>query len=857
MRRTSWFAGLAVVGGAIALASCGGGGGGGLPSDATVTFLTTSLPSGVTGEAYSAQFDASFPHPPGSFLVISGTLPPGLAVDGASGEVSGTPRRTGTFHFEVAARDGVDKTLPAGRDVNYGEAHKTFDVSVARGLPNILTTFLPAAQYRASYSAFIDVAGGVAPYTFEEVGSNLPAGLSVQSDGEVGSFPTQARAEPYAFTVKVTDANGDTDTQEIQISVIVKPLAIATAATLPDAGKDFAYDVVLSLASPGGGPPYTWSQATLQPGDTAGAVPLSQIGMEVSTDGHVRTIGGGPVTGAFGTYRFTAQVEDVASQTTLRQFTLTVVHLAPSISSITPNRYLATGPWLVKGANFLPGALLQMTFAPGTPIAASIVPTYVDASTLQFTPPNLGPVGPVGIRVTSGNGDTVTKPNSFFYPLANLAFGAKGFISSPISSFGLDCADVDGDGRAEVLHCGASGFQNMPGLTTWTGFAQSTAGGLVLLHNDGGSPLSFTTVGLDGGSWYDAKFADVNVDGKVDIVAIGASQVKTWLNGMNGDPLGTFSTGPTSSLPTGFNYPSEMVVCSVNGDAIPDIAFAVAHVSNPNGRVYTMAGTGTGSFSILGQAASTITNTYGVSSLAAVDLNADGRQDVVAGTGFDTSFSGNPLVHYAVTQSSGLFGSWIGPSPYASYLWGNTLGVASGNFLGTGTPAVVAAHTVDPEDSTGISNGGTYSLRQLTLYSGSTLSTTSDLINGAGDAVKCLAAFDGNFDAATEFALATGGMTTNMAGAVLVYRGGNPPTTSAALTLDPTAGSPSISNPRLGRIASGDLDGDGKPDLLVTTSYWASDYQPNLYGSPSDTYSLQLAGNGGSMGIVYWLNTSN
>jgi hypothetical protein len=96
----------------------------------------------------------------------------------------------------------------------------------------------------------------------------------------------------------------------------------------------------------------------------------------------------------------------------------------------------------------------------------------------------------------------------------------------------------------------------------------------------------------------------------------------------------------------------------------------------------------------------------------------------------------------------------------------------------------------------------------------------------------------------------------------MVYR-------ATSITAGPTAtlavntGSPTVSSPRTGRVAYGDLDGDGKLDLVVTTSYWAIDpsgsqYYPYAlsYDYGSSTVS-DFYGNGGSMGVAYYLNTSN
>src|SRR5262245_10067960 len=106
---------------------------------------------------------------------------------------------------------------------------------------------------------------------------------------------------------------------------------------------------------------------------------------------------------------------------------------------------------------------------------------------------------------------------------------------------GLVADDLTGDGLAEIVHAGAAGFQPY----NFSGFAStvSTTGGLHLLRNDGG--LTFTTVVLDSGNWYDVKIADVNVDGKPDIVAMGGNQIRCWIN----NPLGTFTPTASSFLP--------------------------------------------------------------------------------------------------------------------------------------------------------------------------------------------------------------------------------------------------------------------------------------------------------------------
>jgi len=75
------------------------------------------------------------------------------------------------------------------------------------------------------------------------------------------------------------------------------------------------------------------------------------------------------------------------------------------------------------------------------------------------------------------------------------------------------------------------------------------------------------------------------------------------------------------------------------------------------------------------------------------------------------------------------------------------------------------------------------------------------------------------------------------------------------VTLDAAAGSPSISSPKTGRVVGGDLDGDGRPDLIATCSYWAGEGMASWQNGTN--YQLGMNGDGGQMGLVFYLNSSN
>ena len=817
---------VAVASLGAAMGGCGGGGGAaGAGNASTVALTTPALPSGTTGVAYTAQLAASVPHAPGVFYVTGGTLPAGLTLDGESGAVSGYPRQVGAFHVELGVRDGVDTSLPPGRDATYAEDRHTYDVQVALGPPHILPQQPPAAQYRASYGYQIDVAGGTAPYSFALTGGTLPAGVAVSSTGFLGLFPTEASPTPYSFQVTVTDAHGESDTATLSLATVVLPLIIFTSNPIPEAAEGFPYDLTLGLASPGGGAPFAWTQADPAPDE----VDLATIGMQVTPDGHVKDTGAGPT--AVGTWTFTVKVQDEPLQTATRRLTLQV-NPGPVVTSITPNRASLTGPFTVTGLNFEPGAAL--VFKPGA-TQTTITPTFVSSTELTFTGPVAKPVGAGGatpVMIKNPDGGEFTKPAAFVFPATTVAFGTKGFIPSALSSTGLDAADVDGDGLADVIHSGAAGIQ------VYSGSPVSTAGGLVLLRNQGGSPPTFIAQTLDVGNWYDVKFADVNVDGRIDVVAIGSNVVRTWLNGVAG-PLGTFTVGGTSTTAGGYPWPSQMAIGFFNGDLIPDVVFGVPHYPSlsTNGRVYTMLGTGTGTFTILDNSTTAPVNTYGIVSLCTVDSDGNGRTEIAAGVGMNPSTG--PMFNWTDVTSSGNISGWtsrgatIGPNPY----YASATAMIAGDFLGVGKPSQVISF---------MSGSPSYSnYRVLKMFSGPSLTTIKQFTNVPSTTGKSGTAIDADFDVKTDFVLAT--HSANL----VLYRGS---TLDVALTLDASTGSPAITSPLTGRLASADLDGDGRPDLLATTSYWGGNSMAANYGS---SYSHGTVGNGGSMGVVFYLNTSN
>ncbi len=146
--------------------------------------------------------------------------------------------------------------------------------------PTITTRSLPDGTVGESYSATLEAEGGDTPYTWSLASGTLPAGLSLSTAGVISGTPTTAQSR--TFTVRVTGANGLSDTRQytVQVQSAPEPPTITTAS-LPGGTVGESYSATLQAS--GGETPYTWAVA-------GGSLPA---GLSLSTAG---VISGTPTT---------------------------------------------------------------------------------------------------------------------------------------------------------------------------------------------------------------------------------------------------------------------------------------------------------------------------------------------------------------------------------------------------------------------------------------------------------------------------------------------------------------------------------------------------------------------------------
>ena len=863
--RSTRFAVACVLGfvASASLASCGGGGGGaGTGSAQLVTLLTTTIPGATSGAPYTTQFTADFPNAPGRFLVTGGALPPGLVLDSQTGLLVGYARQTGVFSFRIAARDGVDLSLPPNRDATFAQDTGNFQMVVALGPPNILPQQPPAAQYRASYGYQIDVAGGTAPYVFQQIGGALPTGLTVSTSGLLGNFPQQETADgsPYQFTVRVTDANNQTDIAVLTVDVVVLPLIILTTSPLPQAAAGFAYSVPLQLASAGAGAPITWTQPVNgmgQPIDETGAVAvgdvlLSTLGMEVTAAGILRHASPNPGPTAVGTYQFHLRVTDEAGQAAWRAYSIKI-NAGPVLNSITPNKAVAIPPtFVLTGLNFQPGAVV--IFKPGVnQIQANPsgnTPTQLTLNSAPATPAGGG--GFVTVRVLNPDGGFSDLPNAFAFPAASLTFNGTPTFPSPnssLSSTGLAVGDLNKDGFADIVHVGSQNNFN------YDNGANPTAGGVHVMLNTPAAGVfngTFAQVVLNtGGDIQGVRLSDVDSDGDLDIVVVGriggSLRVRCWRNPYPAAfTNGTLALDSTPAYDPGYNSSGIDLGRISPVDAVPDVVYTISdQITNggssttwTGGSYQTLQGAGNGTFNTSIETNTAIPAIYSAGDVALADFDGDGRSDpffgdLVGGYMGYNNFAGSVVGQQgsaALTNpSTGLFGSWtpVGGNSGLNY----TLGIAAGDVNGDGRPDVVAAATEAWQFG-----GGTAGLG---VYQGSGTGSFSSVTPGTGSGRPRYAAiFDADFDFPGDVAVS---VATNK---IDIYKG-----RTGSLGLQFRQALTITGTPKVGRVATGDFNNDGRVDVCGTLSFYAVDAFGNFAANEN--------GNGSSLGVVLFLNTSN
>ena len=266
------------------------------PNPPSIT--TTSLPAGSVGIPYNQPVQVTGGTGALTFSLVagSGTLPAGLNIDPTTGAIAGTPTAAGTSSFTVRVQDadGLADTQALSITIN------------PPAPPNITTTTLPAGMIGQFYNQTVQAVGGTGARTWTISAGNLPLGLGLdQATGVISGTPTVPG--PSSFTVRVQDAAGQSDTQDLSILINLSNPPVITTTTLP--GGTVGQPYSQTLQATGGIGVLTWS--------FTGSLPAM-----LNLDPLTGVISGTPTTA--GTASFTVRATDTLNQSDTQDFSIVV-----------------------------------------------------------------------------------------------------------------------------------------------------------------------------------------------------------------------------------------------------------------------------------------------------------------------------------------------------------------------------------------------------------------------------------------------------------------------------------------------------------------------------------------------------
>ena len=378
-----------------------------------------------------------------------------------------------------------------------------------------------------------------------------------------------------------------------------------------------------------------------------------------------------------------------------------------------------------------------------------------------FLPVSSHPACPLAalalLLATAGTAQAQT-PTSFAAPLSY----STGVGGSPTS---VAVGDVNGDGRPDIVTANNSHI------------GTGTAGVLLGLAGGGFAAMTNYPTGSNGIP-KSVAVADVNGDGRLDLVAANGNSTVGVLLGRASGGFAAATTYPTVS--TTFS----VAVADVNGDGRPDIVA----VNSGTNTIGVLLGQASGGF------AAVTTYLVGGGSpvgVAVADVNGDGRADLVTA-------NSNNRAGVLLGQAGGGFAAAV---TYPTGGVDSPSGVAVADMNGDGRPDIVTAI---------YSNSGNGTVGVLLGLAGGGFAAVTTYSTGTGSRPNGVAVADVNGDGRPDIVTANYGISGNdMAGVLLGQAGGG----FATVTTYPTG---ITSNP-LG-VAVADVNGDGRPDIVTANS---------------------------------------
>ena len=324
-----------------------------LPTFAAPLLITTAaLANGVVNTAYSAVLQAIGGTAPYGWSITTGSLPPGLTLNGAT--IGGTPTTAGTYGFTVQA---VDSANPAETIT------RALSIQI---IPQLVTNAatLPGAIVGIAYSPQqLTATGGVPPYCWSLSSNTCAVGTAAIPNGNGFTLTapegtiagTPLHMGTTQLTLYVSDSGTPTQTKAVLVTIPVSGPQITTTS-LPGGNMGGTYNATLTEI--GGIGTLAWSVSS-------GALPTG-----VTLD-PVTGILSGTLT-APGTFNFTVEVMDSNGNYGTQAFAVSIV-VTPFLGTVLDPSGDTNGG--VSNADLISGSVataadgtvtLSVRFAAGT-----------------------------------------------------------------------------------------------------------------------------------------------------------------------------------------------------------------------------------------------------------------------------------------------------------------------------------------------------------------------------------------------------------------------------------------------------------------------------------------------------------